>query len=1131
MNTQSNLPVLGLVITQKNEAAMLKHNIEYHRFMGVSRFYIFDDGSEDNSMDTLPDDEKISKFFGTDFSIAPKEMAEVKKQALEGNWISRQLLNTYKALQCAKKDGVDWLIFIDADELVFLGSEEKNSFLSFFSKLSPDIETVSFEEVYEAIPQYAAHNSFKNATLFKTKKAYHETAFEKRILDPMTGKMFSQIGFFGHNGGKQAAKVSADLIPHCSHTFKKRNKEAPKKITYGILFHYHICNFRDFLKRNSIKHPSHFPHGDKVPYYPKMFWKDLVMNSGMTISELRAFYDQWIVFSDKQIETLRQQTHNGVSFIAEFIVIKNIWNSIEKQKMNDIKSILIEKHKAVFTVLSKNACTSTKAHIIKILDLPQTLNYPKDVHRPKIYDYSFVSNEELITTYHSYLRFCIIRNPWSRLVSCFKDKIKSEAINNAWYKNGVYIRLISLSLKFQSGMSFEDFVDIIYRIPDSEADAHFRSQSYDISTSSGKLRVNYIAKLENLNKHFEEIQQISGLPFEGFPMLNTTEKKKPYTDYYTPEIIEKVRKRYEGDIELFNYQFGEKGKFHSGIINSIKEKGILESPFFSNILAEKNNALVIKKQKMEDKKNNKQKIFCIGLNKTGTRSLQAALNMLGFKAAHYKSPIGRIGEIFKANVENNQKLLTGLEEFAAFLDWIDMEGTNNHFFKIMDEQYPGSKFIFTDRKIEEWVESRLKHAKKTSRLAAFQKAYPESIWYNLDTHAWEAEFKRHKQEVLDYFKDRKKDLLIYNVFEGDEWGKLCSFLQVPTPNRSFPVRGKSSYTKKKFIATYFVMRNIFLKHKETIFYFLPGSGNLPIKASLISYVERKRKFEFPKNIHLVNEFPFPFFNKEPSHPSIQNYFKFTIVRNPWDRLLAFYTDMICSDDLDDYFFKPWAEESFNEYGNFFRRNMPFKEFVEKVCSIPESEANRHFCSQMYQLTTPSGDLLVNYIGHYENLKKAISDIFVQTQISLHEISPSKGKIDDISYVNMYSKELQEKVRKKFAADIELLGYEFGVPFRSSSIGFVPDDFVSRFTHSSFFIDILKEKNRELSRQLIRKNQEINSFKQLLSSKELKKGGFEPAYIPTNYQQKIDNIQNSLSWKITAPLRFISGLLIKFIGKK
>ncbi len=795
---------------------------------------------------------------------------------------------------------------------------------------------------------------------------------------------------------------------------------------------------------------------------------------------------------------------------------------------SDIKSILIEEYRTIFTVFSKNACTSMKAHIVKSLGLPQSIIYPEDIHGPWVYDYPTIEDEELVSTYHSYLRYCIVRNPWSRLFSCFKNKIKAPDENNYLYENGVNINFAKLSKDFKSGMSFSNFVDLICAIPDSKADRHFRSQLYDMVTSTGKLRVNYVAKLENLNKHLEEIHQLTGMVFDDFPRLNKTSKKQSYTDYYTPDLIEKVRERYKGDIELFKYKFGEEDEFNLGSIDNVKEKKILESSFYLQVQSEKIKEMELKMQKPSS---NSGKIFCIGLNKTGTRSINTALNMMKLRAAHHHVPSGRIGEIFKYNLENNEKILSGLENYVAYSDWIDMEGTNNDFFKIMDQQYPGSKFIYTDRNLESWIESRIKHIKKIDRLESYQKMYPDSIWYNMNTDAWREEYRNHKQDVLDYFKDREKDLLIFNVFEGDDWKELCSFLQAPIPSRQFPVKGKSTYTKKAFIQLHFLKRNIFLQKQKAIFYFLPGGGNLHIKASLISYLERKKKFEFPNNSDLVNNFHFPAFMKDISHPSFKNQFRFTIVRNPWDRLAACYHEMICSEELPERFFKVDIEESFNEFGKLFSRSMPFEEFVEKVCAMPDSKANRHFSSQIYQLTTSTGELLVNYIGYYERLKETSSDIYEHTQMSLHEVPLSKERIDDTSYTHLYTEELQKKVQNKFADDIALFGYKFGVPLEKRKVDFVSDEFLSQFRTMERYIDILREKNKELNHQLANTSKELNQFKEQLSRKEyeldVSRAGGKLSY----YKKDFEEIQGSLSWKITAPLRYIGGVLTRVSSKK
>lgn len=505
--------------------------------------------------------------------------------------------------------------------------------------------------------------------------------------------------------------------------------------------------------------------------------------------------------------------------------------------------------------------------------------------------------------------------------------------------------------------------------------------------------------------------------------------------------------------------------------------------------------------------------------------------MLKSRAIHHDCDKGRVSHIFKYNIDNNKNILNNLQFYTAFSDWIDMEGTNNHFFKIMDQQYPNSKFIFTDRSLDSWIESRIKHVKKTDMLDQYQRHYPESNWYNMNTDAWKEEYKKHKQDVLTYFKHRKSDLLVFNVFKEDSWEKLCSFLNLPVPQDHFPFKGKTSYTKKTFIKKNLLKGNIFLKDRNTIFYFLPGCINLQVKASLISYVEGQNKFEFPNSTNLVNDFPFPTFEKDHSHPSFKNYFRFTIVRNPWDRLASLYKDMICSDDSLERYFEIGAEQSFNKHENLFYRNMPFDEFIEKICSLPESKSSSYFCSQIYQLANSNGELLVNYIGYYENVEKAALDIYEQSQISLHAIPLSKRRIKDISYTKLYSSELQDMVEKKYAGDISFFGYTFGITLEKQTVDFVSDQFTSLFTSSTFYKDILIEKNKTLNYQLAEKSKETNLFIDKLSRKETQLERLEMGQEIKNAKEELVALRNSTSWKITYPLRYFVSCLNKFSSDK
>jgi hypothetical protein len=56
----------------------------------------------------------------------------------------------------------------------------------------------------------------------------------------------------------------------------------------------------------------------------------------------------------------------------------------------------------------------------------------------------------------------------------------------------------------------------------------------------------------------------------------------------------------------------------------------------------------------------------------------------------------------------------------------------------------------------------------------------------VDRDAWESFFKKYHSEVYSYFENRKEDLLVIDVTKGDDWEKLCPFLELPIPSVPFP---------------------------------------------------------------------------------------------------------------------------------------------------------------------------------------------------------------------------------------------------------------------------------------------------------------------------------------------------------
>ena len=190
------------------------------------------------------------------------------------------------------------------------------------------------------------------------------------------------------------------------------------------------------------------------------------------------------------------------------------------------------------------------------------------------------------------------------------------------------------------------------------------------------------------------------------------------------------------------------------------------------------------------------KIFCIGLNKTGTSSIHKALKILGFNSVHHIESGGKsIKDIIKNNYDNNKDILMGIENYQAFSDW--SHPSTNILFKEFDKQYPNSKFILNTRDVEGWIKSREKHLQRTPNLKKLQKQNPNNKWLKMDKDIWREEFQEHHNGVREYFAQRPQDLLEFDVTQGDGWDKLCPFLEKDIPNVEFPTTNRAADQSRK----------------------------------------------------------------------------------------------------------------------------------------------------------------------------------------------------------------------------------------------------------------------------------------------------------------------------------------------
>ena len=157
----------------------------------------------------------------------------------------------------------------------------------------------------------------------------------------------------------------------------------------------------------------------------------------------------------------------------------------------------------------------------------------------------------------------------------------------------------------------------------------------------------------------------------------------------------------------------------------------------------------------------------------------------------------------------------------------------------------------------------------------------------------------------------------------------------------------------------------------------------------------------------------------------ERYFTAVFVRNPWDRLVSWYSDICENTVLLPWWYKIISNRRYNKLRqDVLTRARSFEEFIY-FCPEVTSRAGRipFSTNQVDYLTNLSGEVAVDFIGRFENYEESVAMLL--RALDLPEIRVSnvnKSRHDE--YRTYYTEETREIVQNRFQRDIEEFGYTF-----------------------------------------------------------------------------------------------------------
>jgi hypothetical protein len=186
------------------------------------------------------------------------------------------------------------------------------------------------------------------------------------------------------------------------------------------------------------------------------------------------------------------------------------------------------------------------------------------------------------------------------------------------------------------------------------------------------------------------------------------------------------------------------------------------------------------------------KVVGSGLGRTGTKSMQTALNMLGFGPCHHMVEVFAHPASMQLWVDASEGRPDWDLIFRDYHSMVDYPGA--HYWREIAGHFPDAKVLHTVRDPDKWFDSTQATifaprapASQTDGVTSLQDRFFASFMGPMREHMHDRafmtdHFRKHTEAVKAAIPAGR--LLVYEVGEG--WDRLCQFLDVAVPDEPYP---------------------------------------------------------------------------------------------------------------------------------------------------------------------------------------------------------------------------------------------------------------------------------------------------------------------------------------------------------
>lgn len=213
--------------------------------------------------------------------------------------------------------------------------------------------------------------------------------------------------------------------------------------------------------------------------------------------------------------------------------------------------VVSHEHRFVYAVIQKAACSSVKSALAPLLGVdPEAHERPDGtsaIHRALRRSGHQIGRPEFLAgDYAGYFKFAFARNPYDRLLSCYLQKV-------AFGGRGTLHPHDYPGAPIRADMPFPEFALAVSRIPDRDANPHYRSQCATLLDEDGGLIPDYVGSFENLTEDLSHVLEKLGVADRTGPLPHLTRSPGRREGYYDESTRAVVAERFARDFEVLGY--------------------------------------------------------------------------------------------------------------------------------------------------------------------------------------------------------------------------------------------------------------------------------------------------------------------------------------------------------------------------------------------------------------------------------------------------------------------------------------------------------------------------------------------------------------------------------------------------